>query len=73
LTEGTDGVVKDGISVASSVTGTAIGVGQGGGLDPLQVVGSAAGVLEYENKVNRNSNLHHNSENSRKFVPIQRQ
>jgi hypothetical protein len=46
LTEGTDGVVEHEISVASSVAGTAISVGQGGGLEPLQVVGSVAGMLK---------------------------
>jgi hypothetical protein len=46
LTEGTDGVVEHGVGITSGVTSTAISVGQGGGLKPLQVVGGTAGVLK---------------------------
>jgi hypothetical protein len=46
LTEGTDGIVEHEVGIASGVTGTAVSVGQGGGLKPLQVVGGTARVLE---------------------------
>jgi hypothetical protein len=45
LTESTDRVVEHTGGIDDRVTGTAILVGQNGGVEPLQVVGNAARVL----------------------------